>query len=303
VTKDQNENTINWPAAHRVDTRFYVPLKEVCEFFGLTYDIIEVSRDIIPDEQMVVVRIKSSAAVYSDRAFIYLNRDALRTAYNDYYHPSPPSPTDTGSRPTGATPGVPPPTYRDVTMYLSFYAVSGGSAVKVVDTLADTAGGFHACFFVSGDDIKADPGLIRHLAGSGHTLGLWLEEGTYDEYLRVSALLFEAAKVKTILVSAGVAETGGDDGEGTPDVPDVATIAREMADVHGLLFWDATLRFETAESLTGGITEAFPTIAGERGNLLLECSAVPVGLLPGILAHLSEFEYATGRISETTKPV
>jgi hypothetical protein len=296
VAEDQNGNTLNWPSVRRIGSRFYVPLHNVCDYFGLTYEIIEVGRDIIPEQQMIVVRIKTAAAVYNARTFISMNRDALRAAYNDYYRPPPPPPTDTGS------PTPPPrPTYGDVTMFLSFKGAAPASADVVIGALNGSADGIPTCFFLSAGDIAADPGLVRMLVGNGCAIGLWLDDGTYDEYLRVSALLFEAAKVRTILISAGAPNTGDEADEDTIEGP--ADAARAMADERGLLFWGVSQRFEADSGITAGlVAESLPTAAGERANFLFDCSEDMAAILPGILMYLREYDYAMGRISETTKP-
>ena len=185
------------------------------------------------------------------------------------------------------------PTYGDVTVYFSFHGLSAGSCASVLDLLYNQGAAMPPfCFFVSADDIKAAPGLIRKLYGSGHTVGIWLEEGTLREYLEVSALLFEAAKVKTVLVSANWATVA----------------AARLADAYGLIFWGASQEpvpdGEDGEVDTEvDITETLPTESGERAMLSFDCSEGTAEILTDIFAHLKMFEYTIGTITETTIPM
>jgi len=200
-TTDQYGNTLDWPAARRVGDRFYVPLNQVCAFFGLRSEIYDIKREIIPDEQMRMIRIISGSSINTP-TFEGLNRNALRAAYNKYQASIAPQ-----TPPPGATNPPPPveptPDYSGVTIHLSFYDISSGSAGGVLDFLdTQAAFGYQCCFFVSAADIADNPDVIRRIAGSGHSIGIKLTECSYEEYLKTSALLFEAAKIKTLLVSA-----------------------------------------------------------------------------------------------------
>ena len=299
-TKNQDGNTLNWPSARRINRRFFFPLRQVCEYFGLTWSIEEIRRDVIPDEQMYLVRIISSASL-TGQNFITRNRDAFRAAYNAYY-----APAETPSTPTaGVTitpPSVePPPSYSDVTVHLSFYDISAGSAEWILDLLEiQAASGYYSCFFVNADDIVENPGLIRRMLGAGHTIGICLKEGTYEEYLEISALLFESVKIRTVLVT-------------------ITGAAREGADVavsDSLVYWESPRDTETAEEplpeeeageadspYAYDITRLLPTESGARKNLMLSCSESAASELPRIIAYLMDNEYNIEAINETVVPV
>ena len=78
-TRSQDGNALNWPSARRTGRRFYVPLRQVCEYFGLTYQIIEVPSNIISEERMRIIRIISDSTV-SGTSFVSTNERALRAA-------------------------------------------------------------------------------------------------------------------------------------------------------------------------------------------------------------------------------
>jgi hypothetical protein len=290
VTENQDGNTLFWPPARRIGRRFYVPLRNVCEFFGLTYQIVDVSRDIIPDRQMQVIRIISDSPVNGLTA-VGMNRNAIRVAYNEYYSPPP---TPSPQPPVGGVPQPPPvveppPNYSDVTVHLSFFDISAGSAEGILDLLdLQAASAFHSCFFVSADDIVHNPGLIRRISGTGHTLGIWLDEGTHEEFLNTSALLFEAAKIRSLIVSA-------DEG---------SELAMEMAAARGLVFWDSarSLVDYTAESVAD-VTDAIPRESGARMNLMFPCSEDATEMLLGVYSFLRANAYTVARITETVEPV
>ena len=279
VTEDQHGDALDWPSARKVGGKLYVPLHQVCEYFNLDYELIEVGRSVIPNRQIWVVRIISGTALTSFD-FVDQYRGDMVSAYYEYYSPPPPGETDSGPPADETLPG-----YGDITVYLSFRDISAGSAERILYLLdAGAAPGLPACFFVSADDIMENPGLIRKISGSGHAIGIWLESGAYEEYLYVSALLFEAAKVKAVLVSADEAEDA----------------AIETAEAHGLLYWGASQGDNTSES---AVTDSIPTVSGERWSLRLDCSEDTASLLTGVLLFLRIYDYAVERVSETVAPV
>jgi hypothetical protein len=288
VTEDQDGNTLFWPAARRIGRRFYVPLRQVCDYFGLVWERVAIDRAIIPEEQMWVIRIISSAD-FNGLTFVGLNRDEIRAAYNEYFAPpltpSPPPPGEDTPPPEEE----PPPDYSDVTIFMSFYNISAGSVEWILDLLSiKAASGYYSCFFVSSDDIMADPGLIRRISGSGHTVGIWLTEGTYDEYLEISALLFEAAKIRTVLVSAD----------------ESAEEAIQTADEHGLVFWGGSQNSLDYDTLTiAGTIALIPTEEETRASFIFSCAESTALLLSGLYAYLRVNEYMVESITETVEPI
>jgi len=281
MTTDQGGNSLLWPSARRDGNRLYVPLRQVTEYFGLSYEIIEVSRDIIPDSDISLIRITSDAAIIPNAVtFASMRGGYLRDAYNRYF-------ATTG--PDNDIPPVDlPPDHSDVTVYLSFHDISSYGAARILDLLESPAApGFRAGFFVSADDIINNPGLIRRIFGGGHAIGIWLAYGTYDEYLHASALLFEAAKITTIIVSAD----------------DATETATATADLHGLIFWDASISFASGNVTTPGITGVISTVSGARQNLRFTCCESTASALPGVFSFLRTYSYTAGLITETAAPI
>ena len=322
LTMDIYGNFLNWPPPYRAGSVFYVPLRHVCDYFGLSLEIISISRDIIPEQQMQLIRITAGNMHTQDsNAFVMANRDALRNAYYSHFSSQPGDTTRPPADPE------PPPTYSDVTIYLSFHNLDAGNLGMILDALSHPdARGYRAAFFVSADEISGHAGLIRRIAGSGHAIGIWLEEGTAGEYLDASTLLFEAAKVRTVLVSADTyswdLDTAGAAAETTIEttaetaaeaaIKAAAETAMETARSLGLVFRGITRMFEPNTGDTGGTSggmagnlsgsayaEIFPTESGSRHNIGFDCTDETASLLPDVLAFLSAHEYAAGRVSET----
>ena len=295
VTEDRNGNILQWPAARRIGNRFYVPLRNVCEYFGLTYEILDIGRDIIPQEQMRLIRIRSATGTdgLNNATFMGMNTDVIRNYYNAYFTPAPPvtvSPPSQGETPSPPPTLEPPPTYQGVTIHHSFYNISSGGVDVILELLdAIAAPAYRFCFFVSAEDIIQNAALIRRIAGSGHAIGVWLTEGTYDEYLLTSALLYEAAKVKTLLVSA--------DNE-------LETVSVEAVGADRIIYWETmqSLIYDDTLSVIE-VTDMLPQESGARQNLISSCSENTALMLSGILSYLREHEYSIVGITETIRPI
>ena len=296
TTGSQNEN-LSWPAARRSGSVFYVPLRQVTHYFGLTYEIIEVGHDIIPHGRPMIIRIKSDDFSFNTETLRGRNAERLRTEFDRHFgigqpqQPPPqiPRPPDNGANqpPQVEIPG-PRQVFRDVLIYLSFYDFSAGLAERIVDVLDFPDLAFHASFFVTADEIMENPGLIRRIAGSGHTIGIMLSEGTEEEYLKASEILFEAAKVRTVIIM-------------TDD--DAAEIAEETAESLGLVIWGASRSFGADSAVsTSVVTGLFPTSRGQRANLKFACSENTAAILPGVLSFIRDY-YTLARITETVEPI
>ena len=308
LAEDGYGNALAWPSSKRENGKFYVPLHQVCNYFGLTYELIEVGRSVIPDTQIWVIRIISDARL-NGSAFVAQYRSDMVAAYNAYYA----SPTVNGV--TSEPMEEPPPSYSDVTIFLSFHDLSAGDPVEILRALnAGPEPGYAPCFFASAKDIVGSSGLIRKLSGSGYQIGILLIEGTFGEYQEASALLFEAAKIRTVLISASAS---------------ASEIAVEMAEARGLQYWgsvecdgleveedgeeeeemsaNSTAAQENASSVPENmsatqIIEAFPTESGERYNLILPCSESTLSALPEVLEYLQAYEYTIAKINEIVAP-
>jgi hypothetical protein len=272
---DQDKNLHNIPAV-KMNGLIYVPVDMVCGFFGLTYNVL-------PTKPAPVIHFISSTAVYTETMFIELNKSKMQEYYNTY--------TGTGTKP-GVTPTTPvtpsmAPTYENITEYISVYALTPQSLEGVLKAL--DAYRYKCCIFVSYDEIASNADLLRRALGAGHSIGIWLKEGTYEEYQKTSGLLFEAAKIKTILVSSG---------------SDTAKAAQAMTAAKGLMFWKATRTYDETDDLSlDTITDRLSTKNGSRESLSFACTEDAVPMLTNLFTYMSLKRYSVQRIVETTAPV
>jgi len=277
-------NDLEWPNARRVGDRVYVPLSQLSTFFRFSWELTTISENIIPGGHMRLLRLRDENAIFNTPTLVGINSASVRQMYNAFFHPPPPMPPDPGEDP----PEEIIPTFPDVSVYLSFFYFNNGSAERIMDILGDASPDYRAAFFVRACEILENPGLMRKIHGNGHTLGIWLEEGSVEEYRSISALLFEAAKVRTIFVSAY--EAGED--------------AFQMAENNGLIFWGATESFYDFTYVTETeITETFPVESGARSSYRFAGTDDLIYMLPDIIEFLYTFEYSVERMFETVEPI
>ena len=261
-------------SARLVNGTFYLPVDYVCQYFGL-------EANVIPYDPASIIRI-ISGAVINEKTLLGLNKNLLTNYYNEYIGLAPPadpvSPTD--NEPAN------PVTYENVTINLSFYNLAPETTISVLEALSSF--GYRGNFFASYDDIAAHPGLFRRIVGSGHAVGIWLESGTYEEYLRASEILYEAAKIRTVFVSSRIA----------------AEDAPITAEDNGVIFcrMSRTVEADTTQT-TANITNALPKTPGSRETLLFSCGDAMPDSFMGVLSFLRKNQYIIARISETNYPV
>jgi len=171
----------------------YLPAYFVAEYFGFTYSYV---KGVGNGD---VVRIKTSAAAYTDLAFMETYNSQMEERTNAYKNPNPPA--TPGPTPV-STPRVTPPIDKSATK-LSF-SFAGMPTDGILDALE--ASGIHAMFFIGYDEALAEPGILRRAAGMGHRLGVWLGDEA-DEYAETAELIYEITRIKT-LFAASAPETG-----------------------------------------------------------------------------------------------
>jgi hypothetical protein len=243
---------------------------------------------VIDAEPADIVRIRTTSNI-NDLTFPNIGyiKQQLQAEYDKYTGVI--TSADPSASPTPSTPE--PPTYEDITVYLSFYNLSDGELGSILDSLALSS--YMACFFVTADEIEDNADLLRRAACKGHTIGIFLTdltaEGAYKEYKDASALLFEAAKVKTVIVTA---------------LGEAAAAAEDMAKEKSLVFWRPTKYYDAEAKLTvNGLTGRLSTVGGMRESLYFACSEGVSGILRPFLSYLSQYEYGVRRITETSTPV
>ncbi|MDR0862389.1 MAG: hypothetical protein LBN30_06420 [Oscillospiraceae bacterium] len=257
----------------------YVPIAFMCSHFDLEYTVT-------PSEPASVLRIKSSSATYSDKELISNNRRQMQFAYDAYFAAEatpPPSFNPIPSAPIASA----EPTFPSTTIHLSFYGTGAGGLDRILAALMDA--NVTACFFLSPQELRDEPSNARRIHGSGHSVGIWLNTGTEEEYDEASRLLFDAAKLKTVLIAA----------------PDTATAAAESTAAERGLVLRTASRIYGADSNASvlSVVARLPVTDGARRDFRFACSANAGNILPGILQYLAERQYLVARIVETTPKV
>lgn len=258
---------------------FYVPARAVCDYFGLQYELA--SADPAP-----VVRIISATNVINIKTFIGLNRQNMQAAYDAYYVPAQPSGSP-GATPPVTDPAVTPTgpvSYAGITLQPCFFGFEGealGDTLAALDPYVQA--GYRVTFYLTERELLENAVLVRALCGAGHSVGIRLQDGDFEEYRRAAALLFDAAMVRTALVCApGPAEDA----------------AQVMAGENGLAFHTFS-RTASGRVSVASVTGALPT-AATRQILGFSCEESVIRALPGIFAYIQFREYTVARVTEIT---
>ncbi|MDR0445636.1 MAG: polysaccharide deacetylase family protein [Oscillospiraceae bacterium] len=260
----------------RIGVLYFLPLEFVCEYFKLSYSII-------PSDPASILRIKTSDAVYNDKTFAGHFKSQMEIYYNEYLTAKAaaamrPTPTPgSGGTPVTTQPSV----YEGSTVFLSFFGVSAEYTPRILDALKLASA--RACFFVSADELKAAPSLARRIYGEGHSMGAFLTSDDAEEYDRVAALLFEAAKVKSPLVASP---------------PAVAAEVREMCSERGLIYRPASVYADTAASSDPGAL--FPTERNVVFDIRFKCTEDTHKTLTAALSALTDAGFSLDAITETS---
>ncbi|MCL2588502.1 MAG: hypothetical protein FWD84_03735 [Oscillospiraceae bacterium] len=181
--------------------------------------------------------------------------------------PAPPTTTPN----TPSTPGTPDDDADEPDRPTGPVSLSFVGLTAETDTLLDALrqSNVPAGFFLTAEDASLHPDLVRRLQGEGHQVGIYLSADAEEEYTAASEALFEAARVRTVLVTTG---TG--------------TVAQDAYDL-GLVVFDSAVRQvptgDALERLTGnlllhagnGNTQALAALPGAiRSNALRVVSFV-----------------------------
>ena len=130
--------------------RPYLPVGQVCSFFGLSYSVIA-----IPEGH--IVRVKNSAVSLSDAAFV-----------------------DAASNPTSSGTDAPlqeePEDTGNTLVYLGFRCDDTQGLAQVLDAL--DANNKTGVFFFPADGLEREDDLLYRILGSGHSVGLLAEGET-----------------------------------------------------------------------------------------------------------------------------
>ena len=256
--------------------RPYLPVGQVCSFFGLSYSVIA-----IPEGH--IVRVKNSAVSLSDAAFV----DAASNLISRYlreYSQSQQSPPTPGIRPptssgTDAPLQEEPEDTGNTLVYLGFRCDDTQGLAQVLDAL--DANNKTGVFFFPADGLEREDDLLYRILGSGHSVGLLAEGETAAATRRLlekgSRTLERIGYVRTTLAL----------------VPDGQ---RSALQEEGWVCWNETVNAVPAGSQTSASTHANAVIRkiGSQRNsayLTLDASTDSARVLPILLQRLGSRSY------------
>ena len=254
----------------------YVPVGFVCSFFGLNWSYI--SGKGYGD----LCRIKDAGVQLTDSKFFAAATTLMQRRYNAYKNALSPQPEPSVT----PEPADPIESHSDTAVTLSFEGLPDEAVLSALQ-----AWSVKACFFLSAEQIRQAPDTVRRIVSAGHSVGILCAAadpaGSYEE---ASSLLFEAARVRTVLVGAAAASD--------------AAAVRAAAEHAGLVFWsynvDGVLGGEGL-SYTGALLSRLDA-ARSRADIRLLCNARLGQLLGTVLQHLKDYEFTIHVPNEINAP-
>lgn len=269
---DDRDNTYSYRAVLR-NGSVYVPATLVCNFFGgmaCSY--------INGGKYGDVLRIKDSSFALTDTLFMLAADLPMQLRYEAYMAAQKPS--ESAPEPDIPDPDT-PPNHDGVKVYLSFTGLPGDG---ILSALRSQNSG--ACFFLTAEQVRSDPELVRRLDGEGFKLGVLCSGDTLGDYEETSRLIFEAAHAKTLLVTAlGV---------------DAESCAR-AAEENGLIFWSYDIDGMNTETVTVYYANIVNTLENRTfaSSLFLSCDETTSSFLPLLLRSMDEMKLDVCAARET----
>lgn len=264
----------------------YLPVAFVCNYFGLTYSILDT--DWVP-----LVRVCSASAVLSDRQFVDAASSLMAARYNAYVQSkktpvTPPQKDEKADTTTPAAPQEPSgdddtaetvPSHASVRVLLAVRVVAGADVSGMLDTLDGY--GYQAAFFLDSAALEEQTDLLRRILASGHRVGLILPEGGNVAVLEQgNEILRQHTGTVTRLALAG--QSGA-------------------AEAAGYAVYAPTVLAEnlgsTASSRAAKVMRALPAKNG-TARLLLGSDAVSASALRTLCAQLHSDNYTVQPVTE-----
>ena len=246
-TYNSNDVQFNAPAILWGGT-VYLPLGFMSSAFGGF-----VYRNLGQNEYGSILRIKTGSEILSDDEFFQAANGAMKRYYHAYNSPQAGEGAAEPATPSPEPTENPQPREGDAVRL----GLEGMPGVEVLETLKQE--GITACFFLRAEEIRSDPDMARRIACSGHVLGASCPGGSAEEREETAALLWETARVRTILYTL---PEGAEVPEGVVAFPAAQTdlTAEELRErVYGVT--------TELEMRTGDQTLLFPSGDGDTAAL------------------------------------
>lgn len=264
--------------------RPYLPVGQVCSFFGLSYSVIA-----IPEGH--IVRVKSGAVSLTDSDFVDAASNLISRYLREYNQAQQSPPTPGVRPPTASGTELPlqeePESTDNPQVYLGFRCDDTQGLVQVLDALE--ARNKAGVFFFPADALEREDDLLYRILGSGHSVGLLAEGETTAATRR---LLEEGRRT---LERIGYVRTT------LALVPDSQ---RSTLQEEGWICWNETVDAVPAGSQTSASTHANTVIRkiGSRVSsayLTLDTGTDSARILPTLLQRLGSRSYPVSVPLET----
>lgn len=159
---DHNGTTFAFPP-YLVNGTIYVPVRLVCSKFGLQYSVI--------NADSTVLRIYSSAAKYSDSAFISANTAQITASSGS-------TSTSSGTTtPSTATETEEVEVFRPTSLSFSYQISTDEAALTALLDTLDTQK-LSATLLLPCEEFTLSADVLRRMVGSGYTVGFWADSTT-----------------------------------------------------------------------------------------------------------------------------
>ena len=174
----------------------YLPLEFLRSYFGcISY------RMIGSNAYGSILRISNGTEVLSDEEFFRAAEASMRRYYQKMKTEATPAPTTAPvPTPTPTPPPAPTPTEKPSragdTIRLGLSGLPTAAALELL-----RKAGTQATIFLSAEEIRSAPDMVRRLACEGYPLGVRSEAGSAEECVSAASLLWETARVNTILAA------------------------------------------------------------------------------------------------------
>ncbi|MEG1633691.1 MAG: hypothetical protein RR314_06520 [Oscillospiraceae bacterium] len=271
-TYDGEGNYYSTSAIFRGST-IYVSVSFVCLQFGLSWSYINGT------DSGDICRINDGGASLSDSQFLSAASTLMAARYNAYLGIT--TPGTPGDKPSGDTPGE----RNGCDVYLSF---QGMPSSALLDTLRIK--GVSTCFFLTADEVQNAPDTVRRIVAEGHSLGVLCSGDPLAEYNETSALIFEAARISTLLIASSADEW--DDA------------CKKAADRNDLVFWDYTIdgvRGGAGVSYASYIT-AYLGFSYDRADVRILCCDATDRCISSLLSFIITNSYNLRELREVENP-
>jgi hypothetical protein len=261
-------------SALSLNGQIYVSVAFVCKQFGLTWSYITGTG------YGDICRIRDGNAILSDSQFLSAASSLMETRYNAYTG-SAPAPAVTGPSSGSGSGGE----SEGCDLYLSF---QGMPSVELLDALR--AYNVSTCFFVTADDVREAPDTVRRIVGEGHGIGVLCTGDPKASYDETAALIFEAARVNTVLIASAS--------------QNLDEQCAETAEADGLVFWRYTIdgvKGGAGISYASFVTAYLPYYT-ERADVRIQCCDATDGRIASVLAYMVKNNFNFRSVCEVGSP-